>query len=129
MVPANSSQAADAADEIVTAGDPTIPVIPADAREDPEPGDGVETLPAGDDPDKAHWRWMESIRLTFAVWVVIVSVVVVVGLTITQFVTQDLLTDSSSLSSTISWLQGLAGTAAGFALGRAAGEAKSKSKD
>jgi Mn2+/Fe2+ NRAMP family transporter len=102
-----------------------IPDIPSDANEDLDPLGTAETVPAGNDPDKAHTRKMEGFKLYFAIGVVVISVAIVVTLTLFQFFTQNQLTDSSGLSSAISWAQGLAATAAGFAFGRALSDGKS----
>jgi predicted anti-sigma-YlaC factor YlaD len=68
---------------------------------------------------------VDRVKLTFAVWVVIVSFLVVVGLTITQFVTQKTL-DSVPLDSAVDWAKSIATIALGFALGRSIEESKSE---
>jgi hypothetical protein len=104
-----------------------VPSIPNGAQADVPPEGGVSSLLINTPPDPQgdHTRWMDRVKLTFAVWVVIVSFLVVVGLTITQFVTQKTL-DSVPLDSAVDWAKSIATIALGFALGRSIEESKSE---
>jgi hypothetical protein len=118
-------------EETVELGQPqvVVPSIPDSARTDKPPegasNDLVNTPP---DPQGDHTRWMDKLKLTFAVRVVVGSFVVVVGLSVTQFLTQNDLPESTSLDDAIEWSKSIATIAIGFALGRTISEGKNEPK-
>lgn len=103
-----------------------VPSIPNGAETDVPPPDDASNMLVNTPPDPQgdHTRWMDKLKLTFAVWVVIGSFVVVVGLSVTQFVTQKVL-ESASLDSAIDWAKSIATIALGFALAKSFEESKS----
>jgi len=106
-----------------------VPSIPNSAQTDvPPPGDSssflVDTPP---DPHGDHNRWVDKFKLTFAVWVVLASFIVVVGLSLTQFILQKQL-ESAALDSAIDWAKSVATIALGFALGRSFEEGRNNQK-
>jgi hypothetical protein len=106
-----------------------VPHIPDSAKTDepPEGADGNHLLMnTPPDPQAEHTRWMDRIKLTFAVWVVTVSFVAVVTLSLFQFFWQKELAEAGSLESAIDWSKSIATIALGFALGRTINENKSE---
>jgi hypothetical protein len=116
---------ADGGDGVASAG-AVVPSIPDSARTDVPPQEDASNLLVNTPPDPQgdHTRWMDKLKLTFAVWVVIGSFAVVVGLSITQFVTQKDL-ESASLDSAIDWAKSIATIALGFALAKSFEESRS----